>query len=141
MKDKRIIIKAENLTRRFSSGTAVDGISFEVRQGEMVGFLGPNGAGKSTTLRILAGFLTATDGNVQIDGLVRTVVVTLNDGFKWADGTKTPLTFTQEFTDVSCDLPETGGKETFLAGGIGALALMAISGFLLLRTRRQGQAS
>ena len=69
MKDKRIIIKAENLTRRFSSGTAVDGISFEVRQGEMVGFLGPNGAVKSTTLRILAGFLTATDGNVQIDGL------------------------------------------------------------------------
>jgi len=69
VKDKRIIIKAENLTRRFSSGTAVDGISFEVRQGEMVGFLGPNGAGKSTTLRILAGFLTATDGNVQIDGL------------------------------------------------------------------------
>jgi len=69
VKDKRIIIKVENLTRRFSSGTAVDGISFEVQRGEMVGFLGPNGAGKSTTLRILAGYLAATEGVVQIDGL------------------------------------------------------------------------
>lgn len=69
MKDRRIIIKVDNLTKRFSSGTAVDGISFEVQRGEMLGFLGPNGAGKSTTMRIMAGYLAATEGSVQIDGL------------------------------------------------------------------------
>jgi len=69
VKDRRIIIKVDNLTKRFSSGTAVDGISFEVQRGEMLGLLGPNGAGKSTTMRILAGYLAATEGSVQIDGL------------------------------------------------------------------------
>lgn len=69
MKERRVIIKVENLTKRFSSGTAVDGISFEVQRGEMLGFLGPNGAGKSTTMRILAGYLAATEGSAQIDGL------------------------------------------------------------------------
>ena len=69
MKEKRVIVKVDNLTKRFSSGTAVDGISFEVQRGEMLGFLGPNGAGKSTTLRILAGYLGATEGSVRIDGL------------------------------------------------------------------------
>lgn len=57
------------MTKRFSSGTAVDGISFEVQRGEMLGFLGPNGAGKTTTLRILAGYLAATEGSVQINAL------------------------------------------------------------------------
>jgi len=69
VKDKRIIIKVDNLTKRFSSGVAVDGISFEVQRGEMLGLLGPNGAGKTTTLRIIAGYLAATDGSVKIDGL------------------------------------------------------------------------
>lgn len=69
MKDKRVIIKVDNLTRRFSSAMAVNAISFEVQRGEMIGFLGPNGAGKSTTMRIMAGYLTATEGSVQIDGL------------------------------------------------------------------------
>lgn len=63
------MISVSNLTKRFSSGTAVNGISLEVRRGETLGFLGPNGAGKTTTLRILAGYLAATDGNVKIDGL------------------------------------------------------------------------
>lgn len=69
VKDKRAIIKVSNLTKRFSSGTAVNRISFEVQRGETLGFLGPNGAGKTTTMRILAGYLAATDGSVQIDGL------------------------------------------------------------------------
>ena len=57
------------MTKGFSSGTALHGISFEVQRGEMLGFLGPNGAGKSTTMRIMAGYLAATEGSVQIDGL------------------------------------------------------------------------
>lgn len=69
MKNGRTIIKVNNLTKRFSSGTAVDGISFEVQRGEMLGLLGPNGAGKTTTMRILAGYLAATEGCVQIDSL------------------------------------------------------------------------
>ena len=61
-------IAVENLTKRYGEHAAIDGISFTVGRGEVVGFLGPNGAGKSTTLRILVGFLGATAGRVTIDG-------------------------------------------------------------------------
>jgi ABC-2 type transport system ATP-binding protein len=62
------VIRVSHLTRRYGAHLAVDDISFEVGKGEVLGFLGPNGAGKSTTLRILAGFLGATNGTVAIDG-------------------------------------------------------------------------
>ncbi len=62
------MIRVANLTKRYGSHLAVDDVSFEVGQGEVVGFLGPNGAGKSTTLRILAGFLGASSGTVVIAG-------------------------------------------------------------------------
>ena len=62
------MISVENLVKQYGRTKAVDGISFEVRPGEVVGFLGPNGAGKSTTLRILAGYLGATSGVVRIAG-------------------------------------------------------------------------
>jgi ABC-2 type transport system ATP-binding protein len=61
-------IVVERLTKRYGVHAAVDGISFEVGRGEVVGFLGPNGAGKSTTLRILAGFLGATSGRCLVEG-------------------------------------------------------------------------
>jgi ABC-2 type transport system ATP-binding protein len=54
--------------KRYGTRTAVDGVSFDVAPGEVLGFLGPNGAGKSTTLRILAGFLGATEGTVTVAG-------------------------------------------------------------------------
>ncbi len=62
------MIQVEQLTKRYGSTVAVDGISFEVEQGEVVGFLGPNGAGKTTTMRILTCFLPATAGRVAIAG-------------------------------------------------------------------------
>ncbi len=62
------MIKVENLTKRYGSVTAVDGISFEVGKGEILGFLGPNGAGKSTTMRMLACFLPPTSGRAEIAG-------------------------------------------------------------------------
>ena len=68
MKERSVIVKVSNLTKRFYSNVAVNAISFEVDRGETLGFLGPNGAGKSTTMRILAGYLAATDGTVLIDG-------------------------------------------------------------------------
>src|SRR5215467_13359047 len=60
------MIKLTNLTKRYGSFTAVNGINLEVPKGELFGFLGPNGAGKTTTLRIIAGILRATSGTVDI---------------------------------------------------------------------------
>ncbi|HEV8336857.1 MAG TPA: ATP-binding cassette domain-containing protein [Candidatus Polarisedimenticolia bacterium] len=54
--------------RRTTTVKAVDGITFEIRAGERVGFLGPNGAGKTTTLKVLAGLLHPTSGGVRVDG-------------------------------------------------------------------------
>ncbi len=62
------MISVQNLVKRYDGRLAVDGVSFEVEKGEVVGFLGPNGAGKSTTLRILAGFLGMTSGKVEVCG-------------------------------------------------------------------------
>ena len=63
------MIKVEQLTKRYGSVTAVDGIGFSVEKGEIVGFLGPNGAGKSTTMKMIAGFLPPTSGRAQVAGL------------------------------------------------------------------------
>jgi len=63
-----LIIEVENLTKRYAGHLAVDGITFTVQRGEIVGFLGPNGAGKSTTMRILACFLPATHGTARVGG-------------------------------------------------------------------------
>lgn len=62
------MIKVENLTKRFADKVAVDNISFEVQEGEVLGFLGPNGAGKSTTMRILTCFIPATSGFAWVAG-------------------------------------------------------------------------
>jgi gliding motility-associated transport system ATP-binding protein len=62
------MIKVRDLTKHFGSKRAVDGISFEVQRGEVLGFLGPNGAGKSTTMRMITGFVTPTSGSVTVGG-------------------------------------------------------------------------
>jgi ABC-2 type transport system ATP-binding protein len=62
------LISVENLTKRYATKTAIDGVSFEVGKGEILGFLGPNGAGKTTTMRIISGFMPATDGVVRVGG-------------------------------------------------------------------------
>ncbi|CAG4988175.1 putative ABC transporter ATP-binding protein YxlF [Dyadobacter sp. CECT 9275] len=59
-------IKVDNLTKAYGSQLAVDGISFSLLPGEIVGFLGPNGAGKSTTMKILTGYLTPTSGSARV---------------------------------------------------------------------------
>ncbi|HHH35905.1 MAG TPA: ABC transporter ATP-binding protein [Gammaproteobacteria bacterium] len=66
--DGEEIIRVRHLVRRFGDFTAVKGISFSVRRGEIFGLLGANGAGKSTTFRILCGLLPATDGTVAVAG-------------------------------------------------------------------------
>ena len=62
------MIEVKNLTKRYGNHCAVNNISFQVGEGEILGFLGPNGAGKSTTMNILTGYLSATDGSVVING-------------------------------------------------------------------------
>jgi ABC-2 type transport system ATP-binding protein len=62
------MIEVENLSKTYSGFRAVQGISFHVNKGEIVGFLGPNGAGKSTTMKILSGYLPPTDGKIRIAG-------------------------------------------------------------------------
>lgn len=62
------MIKAENLKKSFGPKLAVNGISFSVERGEILGFLGPNGAGKSTTMRMLTGFIAPDEGVITVAG-------------------------------------------------------------------------
>jgi ABC-2 type transport system ATP-binding protein len=62
------MIKIENLVKTFGAKRAVDGISFNVERGEVVGFLGPNGSGKSTTMRMITGYYAPTGGRVSVGG-------------------------------------------------------------------------
>ncbi|MBI3291591.1 MAG: ABC transporter ATP-binding protein [Elusimicrobia bacterium] len=62
------MISVQDLTKRYDDTLAVDGISFEVQAGEVVGLLGPNGAGKTTALRILTGYLPPTSGTAHLAG-------------------------------------------------------------------------
>ena len=62
------MVEINNLHKTFGPIVAVDGVSFSVRKGEVLGFLGPNGAGKSTTMKMITGFLTPTSGTVRICG-------------------------------------------------------------------------
>jgi ABC-2 type transport system ATP-binding protein len=63
------IVAVQNLTKRFGTFTAVDEISFEIREGEILGLLGPNGAGKTTTIQMLLGVITPTSGTIRMFGL------------------------------------------------------------------------
>ena len=62
------MIKVQNLAKSFGTKRAVDGVSFSVERGEVLGFLGPNGAGKSTTMRMITGFIPPTAGSVSVGG-------------------------------------------------------------------------
>jgi ABC-2 type transport system ATP-binding protein len=62
------MITVQNLAKTFGTKRAVDGVSFSVERGEVLGFLGPNGAGKSTTMRMITGFIPPSEGNVTVGG-------------------------------------------------------------------------
>ena len=63
------MIQVEEITRNYRNFVAVDGVSFEISRGEIVGFLGHNGAGKPTVMKMLTGFLEPTAGTIRVDGL------------------------------------------------------------------------
>jgi ABC-2 type transport system ATP-binding protein len=62
------MIEINQLTKKFEQVIAVDDLTFNVSEGEVLGFLGPNGAGKSTTMKLITGFLAASSGTVKVDG-------------------------------------------------------------------------
>jgi len=62
------MIEVQHLTKRYGPVTAVDDISFRVEKGEILGFLGPNGAGKTTTMRVITGYMPATEGKAVVAG-------------------------------------------------------------------------
>ena len=62
------MIEVQHLTKRYGRVTAVNDVSFRVERGEILGFLGPNGAGKTTTMRILTGYMPATEGKAIVAG-------------------------------------------------------------------------
>jgi len=62
------VIEVQHLSKRYGKVTAVDDVSFRVEKGEILGFLGPNGAGKTTTMRILTGYMPASDGRATVAG-------------------------------------------------------------------------
>jgi gliding motility-associated transport system ATP-binding protein len=63
------MIHVEHIEKRFGEICAIDGISFDIARGEVVGLLGPNGAGKTTTMRIITGYLAPNAGSVTVDGI------------------------------------------------------------------------
>lgn len=63
------MVTVKNLKKRYGKFVALDGMDFEIKEGELYGFVGPNGAGKTTTMRIMAGLLRADEGTVEIDGV------------------------------------------------------------------------
>ena len=89
------MIQIENLVKLYGEKSALEGISFNVGEGEIVGFLGPNGAGKSTTMNILTGYLSATAGTVKVGGI---------DVFEFPDEAKKKIGFLPEQPPVYNDM-------------------------------------
>src|SRR5271166_3693127 len=68
-KQETYMLEIRGLVKRYNGIPAIDGVSFGIRPGEILGYLGPNGAGKSTTVKILIGLIEATDGQILFRGL------------------------------------------------------------------------
>jgi len=102
------ILRAENLSLRYQSGLALDGVSFELQIGERLAVVGPNGAGKSTLLKIVAGVLAPTSGRVQIFG---------ND-----PSGHICITFVPQRSQVDWDFPVTVA-DVVMMGRVGQLGL------------------
>ncbi|MEL7372126.1 MAG: ABC transporter ATP-binding protein [Myxococcota bacterium] len=93
------MIEVRGLTKRYRDNVAVEGLDFSVAAGEIVGFLGPNGAGKSTTMRILSGYMPATEGTAKIAGI---------DVFEDPLGVKRRIGYLPELPPVYLDMTVRG---------------------------------
>lgn len=68
MADGKVLLEVDDVTLRFGGLTALDGVSFDIHQGEILGLIGPNGAGKTTCFNVMTGVYQATSGQVRFDG-------------------------------------------------------------------------
>src|SRR5438445_5816577 len=99
------ILQVNKITKKFNTITAVDAISFEMKEGEIFAFLGPNGAGKSTTIKMLTTLLTPTSGRMEVAG---------RD--PWRDPAAVRRTFGIIFQDPSLDSELTAYENMELHG-------------------------
>ena len=98
------MIQVSHLTKLYGPHAAVSDLNFEVKKGEIVGFLGPNGAGKSTTMKILTGFMPATEGKVSVAGFdvfENPIEVKKNVGFLPENPPVYPDMTVQDYLDFS----------------------------------------
>jgi len=124
-------IVARQLSRRFGDFTAVDGVSFEVEQGEIFGYLGANGAGKSTTIRMLIGLLAPTGGSASVAG---------HDIATAPDAVKASIGYMSQRFSLYLDLPVMENLLFFGAAyGLEGRALRARAEELLERVDLVGQ--
>ena len=99
----KVMIRVENLRKVYGGNPkpAVDGISFDVRAGEVLGFVGPNGAGKTTTMKILTSFLAPTGGRAEVAGF---------DTYADSVRSRTPRRASRCATSTASSWPATGGR-------------------------------
>src|SRR3954447_13422171 len=101
------MISVSHLTKMYGQRTAVNDLNFEVKKGEVVGFLGPNGAGKSTTMKILTGFMPASEGKVTVGGhdvFENPIEVKRNVGFLPENPPVYPEMTVQDYLDFAARL-------------------------------------
>ncbi len=101
------MIKIDHLTKSFGQVKAVDNLSFEIKQGDIVGFLGPNGAGKTTTMRLITGFLSPDEGSISINDIPvseRTIEAQRLIGYLPENNPLYKEMLVSEFLDFSADL-------------------------------------
>lgn len=68
-KEDIFVIQLKNVTKKYGNFTAVENISFDIKEGEIIGLLGPNGAGKTTTMNMITGYIEQTEGEILINGI------------------------------------------------------------------------
>src|SRR5690349_21449672 len=68
MADGKVLLEVDDVTIRFGGLTALDSVTFDIREGEILGLIGPNGAGKTTCFNVMTGVYQATSGHVRFDG-------------------------------------------------------------------------
>lgn len=140
------MIEVENLTKRYSSSTAVDALSFTAPDGAVTGFLGPNGSGKSTTMRMIVGLETPDEGEARIDGSAfrsldqpaRAVGALLNP--EWIAPHMTGRGHLKMVADYA-GVPESRADESLEAFGLAEAAKRKVKHYSLGMRQRLGVAS
>src|SRR6202000_1165075 len=131
-------IEIKDLTKIYGEQTAVDGISFTVGKGEIVGFLGPNGAGKSTTMKILTGYLGQDNGEAKVCGISvkeSPLETKKKIGYLPEANPLYPDMYVREYLDFIADIQKVQGKKTRIE------AVISLVGLTVESNKKLGQLS